>query len=423
MPKDKKTKGFFALDVDQFFQIERRGLGIEEAVAYLALMKGTDETNVISRGGINSVTNYTGLTRSEAKRAIGNMDRIGLIEKLEVERARAKTLPRYKLPVHESPRALAPQEAAVAEQVANGKQPISKSDLNAAQRAQLKGWLEKLSTGWASVPPAQRIAYIPNMFVHMEGQASPLKRLVGYGELGPVMLAAELYHKQNLMDERGIPTSEIRQYYSSAGKELLGTSPRGYQLHTLRPGRLFKEEGEDEDILSSYDPESFQYSSQDFWRDIKALEKTHLVEWAVFSANGRPKNEDAFNRPQRPLGVLRNGKQVPNTPEAAAAFVTYYLVSMQSCTRGGYEIASLDQVILQWRNELCLFVVEETRVEHVEGVGILRLVYRADTENTAEWFRNLHREVRAALFSYNRQGTPNSIKHLIKLRNFCQIMI
>jgi hypothetical protein len=373
-------------------------LGIEEAVAYLALMKGTDETNVISRGGINSVTNYTGITRSEAKRAIDNLDRIGLIEQLEVERARAKTLSRYKLPIHESRRALAAQEDAVAEQVANGEQPISKRDLNAAQRAQQKGWLEKLSTGWASVPPAQRIAYIPNMFVHMEGHASPLKRLVGYEELGPVMLAAELYHKQNLMNERGIPTREIRQYYSSAGKELLGTLPRGYQLHTLRPGRLFKQEGEEEDILSSYDPDSFQYSSQDLWRDITALEKAHLVEWAVFSVSGRPKNEDAFNRPQRPLGVLRNGKQVLNTPEAAAAFVTYYLLPMQLCVRGGYEIPQLDQLILQWRDGTWLFAVEETRVEHVEGVGILRLVHRADTENAAEWFRNLHREVRDALF-------------------------
>ena len=92
MTDKKKSKGFFALDVDQFFEIQDKGLGVEEAATYLALMKGTDQTNTISRGGVNSVMEYTGLTRSEAKRAIDNLAKVKLVEKLDVERARAKTV-------------------------------------------------------------------------------------------------------------------------------------------------------------------------------------------------------------------------------------------------------------------------------------------------------------------------------------------
>jgi hypothetical protein len=65
MAEVKKGKGFFALDVDQFFQVQAKGFGIEEAATYLALMKGTDQTNTVSRGGVHSIMEYTGLARSE----------------------------------------------------------------------------------------------------------------------------------------------------------------------------------------------------------------------------------------------------------------------------------------------------------------------------------------------------------------------
>lgn len=75
---------------------------------------------------------YTGLARSEAKRAIENLARVGLVEKLNVERARAKTLPRFKLPIHEARKPLASLEAAVAAKIEAGEQPTTKGDINAA---------------------------------------------------------------------------------------------------------------------------------------------------------------------------------------------------------------------------------------------------------------------------------------------------
>lgn len=398
MTDEKKSKGFFALDIDQFFKIQDKGFGIEEAATYLALMKSTDQTNTISRGGVNSVMEYTGLSRSEAKSAIDNLARVELIEKLDVERARAKTVPRFKLPPHEGRAPLTALEASVVAEIETGRQPATTKDKNTTFRAQQKGWIEKLSTGWAAVPVSQRIAYVPNMFVDTQGQTSPLRRLVQIGEIGPVMLAAELYHRQDLMNERGIPSSLIRAYYSSGSSIMAGSTPSGFRLHYLVPGKLFTEKGEERIVDRSYQPEKFQHGKESFWSDLKALDAAHITEWAVYSANGKPSGEYTFNRPQRPLGVLRNGKQVRNTPEADAAFVSYMMWCEQGRISKGGKSFTVEEMGQFWRDYSPIIAVENAHVSHVEGIGILRMVNRADTENTAQWFRDRHKERREALF-------------------------
>lgn len=398
MTEEKKSKGFFALDVDQFFNIQDKGLGIEEAAAYLALMKGTDQTNTISRGGVNSVTEYTGLTRAEAKRAIDQLVLAKLVERIDVDRLRAKTVPRFKLPPYESRKPLAAQEASVVAAIGAGNQPTSTSDKNAAFRAMGKGWLEKLSTGWAPVPGAQRIAYIPNLFVDSQGQTSPLERLVQIGEIGPLMLTAELYHKQDLMNERGVPTSDVRAYYQSRSSVTAGSTPSGFRLHNMTEGRSYKMSGEEKSFAKAYEPSKFRHPNETFWTDLRALDAAHVTEWAIYSANGKPADEYAFNRPQRPLGVLRNGKHVRNIPEADVSFVSYMMWTEQERLKNAANASTAEEARNFWCEYAPLIVVENAHVTHVEGVGILRMVHRADTENTAQWWRDLHKQRRESLF-------------------------
>lgn len=391
---EKKSRGFFALDVDQFSRIGSLNLGIEEAATYLALMKGTDETNTISRGGIKSIMEYTGLSRAEAKRAVDHLDRHGLLQKVHVERARARTAPRYVLPQHEPRRALAKIEADIVAQIEAGQQPQGKIQINAAGRAAQKGWIEKQSQGWALLPPTRRVAFIPNTFVHAEGWQSPLKRLVQIGEIGPALLAAELYHKQDLMNERGVPLASIRSYFHSTMSVTLGGNAKGYRLHELEEGGRVDEEGNAFD--QSGHPSHFK-SNGTFWDDLRSLEKAHIVEWAVYSANGKPKHTYDYKRPQRPLGVLRGGKHVLNAPEANPAFVAY-IAYLEHHRNFGEESRPIDQMIRSWREDSPIIAIEEAHVPHVEGVGILRMVHRAATENTAQWFRDLHQECRECLF-------------------------
>jgi hypothetical protein len=384
--------------VDQFFKIQDNCFGIEEAAAYLALMKSTDQTNTVSRGGVNSVMEYTGLARSEAKRAIANLARVELVEKLDVERARARTLPRFKLPPHEGRRPLTVLEASVMAEIEAGRQPSTTKDKNTAVRAGQKGWIEKRSSGWAAVPALQRIAFIPNMFVDAPGQASALRRLVQIGEIGPLMLSAELYHRQDLMNERGIPSSLVRSYYRSRSSIMAGSTPSGFRLHHLVPGRLYTDKGEEKSFDKAYQPEKFRHAKETFWSDLKALDAAHVTEWAIYSANGKPSGEYAFNRPQRPLGVLRGGKHVRNTPEAAAALVSYMMWCEQERISKGGRSFTAEEIRQSWRDDSPIIAVENAQVTHVEGVGILRMVCRASTENTAQWFRDRRKEQGEALF-------------------------
>ena len=78
MAKKAKSKGVFALDVHQFERIRQHNLGVEEAATYLSLLKSTDQSNVVSSGGVRSVMDYSGLSRAEVKRAIRHLENWGL---------------------------------------------------------------------------------------------------------------------------------------------------------------------------------------------------------------------------------------------------------------------------------------------------------------------------------------------------------
>lgn len=282
----RKGKGFFALDVNQFERIRGMNLGLEEAATYLSLLKSTDQSNTISSGGINSVTEYTGLTRAEAKRAVDRLEHGGLLKSLEVERKRAKSVARYSLPIRDKRQKPAPKEQDLLDAITAGQQPQGKVELNAAQRLKEKGYLEKQPDGWHLVAHGNEVAFIPNSFVSVGSGNSPLRRLVTHGDLGPLILAAELYRVQNLVDERGIPVGALRAYFRAEDSDRIGQ----HRLHHLVPGRQYKDPktGKKVDTAKSYHHDWSQ--PETFWADLEALEGAHVVEWAVYSANGRPKD-------------------------------------------------------------------------------------------------------------------------------------
>ena len=115
-----------------------------------------------------------------------------------------------------------------------------------------------------------------------------------------------------------------------------------------------------------------------------------------YSANGKPTGQYDTKRPVRPLGVLRNGRQVLSTPEAHASFMAFLVAHLVE-TNG--RLGDNPRVLVEeWQNRTTLVAVENAAVPHVEGVGILRMVWRADTDNTRAWLRDLHTECDRAVF-------------------------
>lgn len=398
MAKKAKSKGFFALDVHQFERIRQNGLGVEEAATYLSLLKSTDQSNVVSSGGVRSVMDYSGLSRAEVKRAIRHLDNRGLIECLEVERKRARKAERYNLPIYDSHRSLSPKERGIVDAIEAGQQPAGNSDIQAAHRAASKGWIEKRSDGWQIIEHSNTVAFIPNSFVQVSEGHSPLYRLVNGGELGPIMLAAELYQLQNLMDERGVPLDMIRGHFHASDDFSLRFER--HRLHHLRPGRIYQDEetGERKSFDRAYSHPWRGEGGSAFWDNLRALDAAHVTEWAVYSANGKTPEHDeyAYNRPQRPLGVLRNGRQVLNTPESRPAFMAFLVYKLKQAD--GQLTESLPQLIQEWQSSGWVFAFENASVSHVEGISILRLTHRAATENAKVWYRDLCQECDKAFF-------------------------
>ena len=53
-----------------------------------------------------------------------------------------------------------------------------------------------------------------------------------------------------------------------------------------------------------------------------------------------------------------------------------------------------------WAENNLLMAIENASVPHVEGVGILRMTHRADTDNAKAWWSQINEESRKAVFFY-----------------------
>lgn len=381
----KKRRGFFAIDMEQF---ERAGkLGLVPAAAYLALMAGTEESNTVSSWGIHAISENTGLTRHEAKQAVAALIKVGLMMELEAARTRARTKPRYRLPMTDKRPALAPKEQAALEAIRSSNVP----DTQAAYRAAGKGWIEKLGGTWAEIPANPNVAFVPNSFVRTDTGMSPLARLLNAGETDPLLLALRLYRRQNLMEARGVPVEHIRQHYRAHVSQQLGVLP--YRFVALTPGRIW--EGEEGSFDESGIPGHFSIVNEDFWAALRVLEHSHVVEWAVYTANGKPAAKYAFGRPVRPVAVVRNGVIQVAAPESSAGKLSHAIYCMHN-----NPAAAPAKIEQHWQRQGFLTAIEHASVPHIEGIGILRMTHRADTDNAKAWWHQINEESREAIFFY-----------------------
>ena len=68
--------------------------------------------------------------------------------------------------------------------------------------------------------------------------------------------------------------------------------------------------------------------------------------------------------------------------------------------------AAAAEIERQWERQPYLSAVEHASVRHIEGIGILRMTHRADTDNAKAWWQQINKESRDKFFS-----TAASPKH------------
>jgi hypothetical protein len=90
MADTDKRHGFFAVDRRTWARV--CGLGLNAAVVYLVLARGTGKSNRESAWSVLAIESYTGISRSRAHKAISALMADGVVRKL-----RDGTRPKYEL--------------------------------------------------------------------------------------------------------------------------------------------------------------------------------------------------------------------------------------------------------------------------------------------------------------------------------------
>ncbi len=188
------------------------------------------------------------------------------------------------------------------------------------------------------------------------------------------------------LQKTGVGQLEVQAH---ARTEQLGQLP--YKLIELHLGR----EWEGVSFPEVACPSIFALESEEFWPALRVLEHCHVVEWAVYTTNGKPVREYDYGRPAKPVGVVRNGRLQTQAPESKPGLLAY----MIGCVHlDGFTDTA--EVVRDWGESNALMAIENASVRHIEGVGILRMTHRADTDNAKAWCRQINEESRKAVFFY-----------------------
>src|SRR6266568_243810 len=132
------ARGFFAVDRRTWARV--CGAGINDAVSYLVLGRGTAADNRITAWSVQAIERYTGLSRGKASASVKGLQDHGFVRLL-----RGGTKPKYELlPYHEIPRTdlrqpLRDAEERVVDQVRRGEE-LRGRDRSSARRAVKQGW-------------------------------------------------------------------------------------------------------------------------------------------------------------------------------------------------------------------------------------------------------------------------------------------
>jgi len=196
MAADPPTRGgFFAVDSRAWALVCRAGMNA--AVCYLVLARGTGPDNRTTAWSINAVERYTGISRHRGADAIQSLQKIQSIRQTEVG-----TRPRYFLtPAHELPGfdprpPLGLVDKRILDDIKRGKPISGRSDIAHARALVGKGWLRE-----------------PEVSVHARGgDFGSIRSVWGCGGVEVVIGADRLgWSCKNLHLKRGRGTDDRRE--------------------------------------------------------------------------------------------------------------------------------------------------------------------------------------------------------------------
>jgi hypothetical protein len=355
----------------EFFMVDRRvwikacERGLNQAVAYLVLARGTARDNCTTSWSIDAIERYTGISRRRAKEAVSDLKAAGLIDQLE-----AGTRPRYRLRKAEALGAsLSDAERAAIQKPATTRKRLSSDELHLAHKVHMKG-LAILEGGRYRLKP-QAVAepewiWLPNQIVTGAAKEVPPLELIRQTRDALLLrLFVELYSVQDLVSDGGIPRSFMYRKYT---REKAGQQGEC----TVWAFALDNEHVWETDLSRCHYQNNLpQGQRAKCWFDrTGTLDRLGLLEWVPHLYEGDDKTAELIH----PCGMSGTTSLDDRLGRAA------YRAGTAMITEG-----QLERITNSFPGEPW-FVPVRHHINQVQMIGIARLRYRPRTSKTAAWF-------------------------------------
>lgn len=361
-----------------FFAIDHRAwqracdLGLNAAITYLLLARGTLKDNRTTRWSVNATEGRTGISRPKAKVALETLIASGLVENLNSSPTRPK---RRLVPGHLLPRSCEGQ-LQLDEQTVQllGQMPLAASKLSHIQKerldaAILSGMVRYDGFRYFQVDPTDEKPdwiWLPNSLIDgASDEVAPVEKLRMAQDLPSLRLLIDLYHVHSLSFAGGIPPM------------LLATVYHVNEVAHQRSYRIWDVSDAERDFVSIHAPffQQFWHSANgeteranvEFWRCFNFLMSLgyvhivqHLLEADGWEAELIHPFDMGFNCPRTSAE-----KRLYETARTAA------MALLPECMQPAY----CERDIVPVRDH----------ISNVSSKGIVRLLYRPRTIVTAQW--------------------------------------
>jgi hypothetical protein len=394
---DEKGKGLRGNG--EFFAIDRRvwthvcNLGLNPAVAYLVMARGSGRDNRTTAWSVNAIEKYTGIGRPRAKMAIKILEEKGIVRGDHTD----QTKPRYFLtPAHEIrgcegyPLPLQADEQRVWEYLSSGNTclPDKSSSKwgycnpsNVARELVKKGRVRDLGGGnfepdarWADTASQPDRIWLPNTIIDgAAGETAPVELLRQTQNLAALRLFVDLYHAHNLANDGGVHWRCIREQYvrhqvGEHGAFIIW----GFEVaqDAVFPNALFVEPfltRRYESFGGEDGPKQRDTGIELFWAAKNVIERLGLFEFV-----GHVVEADTAEGELIHPYALNTGEEIERKLAVAA--------------QRAAEAMLTEEERIWARDRGLLLVPVQRHLSAVQMIGIARLRYRPRTKATAAWF-------------------------------------
>jgi hypothetical protein len=383
------NKGFFRIDKRLWAAVCE--LGMNPAVAYLALGCGTGGDNRTTAWSAKAVSEYAGIAWIRGKAAIKEIAKGGFIR-----RTKDGSRPRYELLdwsefEQASPRpSMDGYTACVLRSIADGNQPKSKAQRTTAEGLVQARRLWLVDNKYVTQAPAEdgttQWIWLPQTLVTgtSKGEDSPLARVRRLQDVLALRLFIDLYHVQHLCEHGGIDRAVLYQQYERAHVGEQGI----YAVWAFTPGQAF---ACPHPVTSPHWHKLLDGESV-LWKRLEQLRDAGLIEWMphlfegdkpdseIIHAYGSDWTEEGLKNPENAVGRAAHlaGQAMGYKPDMSG---DQYLAPI---TRG---------------------------YPDVQMIGVARLRYRPHTGHTAQWWKLTQTRLPEFIKNYEGLRATAEVEH------------